>query len=226
MPGRNDRDQQRFENLEPLRSDGYRATDGRWGWLWVWFIILICAFIWFAGWGWGSYGGWWWGTRRPVAQQSAGGVNVGGYDGGVGTPVAPVNRGNAGPANGPSNTAGTPGEAGANGAAAVVATNKREFEGRPLQASGVRVVKKVTSHVFWVGSNTSAPLLVVATVPGNAAPAANLKPGETVNVSGTVEKAPPAAQAEKNWGLDHTGAARLEQEGAYLNATEANLAQP
>lgn len=88
------------------------------------------------------------------------------------------------------------------------------------------VVKKVTNDVFWVGSNASAALLVVAKVPGNQVSAAKVKPGESVNVSGTVEKAPPAAEAEKDWGLDRTEAARLEQEGAYLNATQANPVQP
>lgn len=88
------------------------------------------------------------------------------------------------------------------------------------------MVKKVNDNVFWVGSNNSAPMLVVGGVPGNATLASNLQTGKKVNVSGTVEKAPPAAEAEKNWGLDSTEAARLEQEGAYLNATQASLSQP
>lgn len=226
MPERNDQDRQRFENLEPRPSDEYTATGGIWAWWWVWFIILACAFIWFAGWGWGSRGGWLWGNRQPTAQRNAGGVNGPTYNGPVGTPVPPANSGPAGaPANGSASTAGTAGAAGAN-APALTASNKREFEGKALEASGVPVLKKVTNHVFWVGPNNSAaPLLVVVSASGNAL-AANLQTGETVNVSGTVEKAPPAAKAEKNWGLDNTEAARLQQEGAYLNATQANPAQP
>lgn len=217
MPGRNDRDQQKFENLQPRPSDGYRATGGAGGFWWVWFIILVCAFVWFAGWGWGSHGGWWWGTRR-VTGPNAPAVNGRTYNGPTATPVAP--------ATGAANTSSASGGAGANSAAALLASNKRQFEGKPLQASGVPVVKKVTNDVFWVGSNASAALLVVAKVPGNQVSAAKVKPGESVNVSGTVEKAPPAAEAEKDWGLDRTEAARLEQEGAYLNATQANPVQP
>jgi hypothetical protein len=147
-----------------------------------------------------------------LAGRNAGAVSGKAYSGRTGTPVAPA----VAPVNG----------AGANAVAALAATNKREFEGKPLQASAVPVVKTVTNDVFWVGSNNAAPLLVVAKMSGNASPAAKLKAGETVNVRGTVEKAPPANEAAKNWGLDNAGTQRLEHEGAYLNADAATANQP
>lgn len=201
MPDRNDRNPQKFENLEPRQSDGYSAT-GAWGWWWVWFIILVCAFIWFAGWGWGSHGGWWWGNRRVAERFGA--ATGQSYNGPVGTPV-----GNGQPAEAP----------------VLVANNKREFEGRPLQVSEAPVLEKVNNDVFWVGSNSSSPLLVVVNPAGNSAPAANVSPGESVNLTGTVEKAPAADQAKKEWGLDNAGAQKLEQEGAYLSANRASKAR-
>jgi hypothetical protein len=202
LPERNDRDHPRFENLEPRRSDGYRATGGAWAWWWGWFIILVCAFVWFGGWGWGSYGGWWWGNHRFAGRYSK--VNVGGYNGPVGTPV---------------------GDGQSPQAAVLIASNKREFEGQSLQVSGASVTKRVNNDVFWVGSNSSAPLLVVISAPANPASARNVTAGESVNVSGTIEKAPPADEAKKDWGLDDAGTQRLEKEGAYLNATDASRAQ-
>lgn len=216
MPDRNDRDHQRFENLEPRCSDGYQATGGAWAWWWVWFIIPVCAFIWFAGWGWGSHGGWWWGSRRLAGQY--GGANGAVYNGPVGTPIGSGQGYNG-------RGSGTAGQAGANAPAVLVASNKREFEGQPLQVRGAPVTKKISNDVFWVGSNSSAPLLVVINPPASQALAGKIAPGESVNVSGTVEKAPPAAEAEKDWGLDDVGTRRLEQEGAYLNATGASQAQ-
>src|SRR6185312_2411970 len=31
------------------------------GWIWIWIAIIIILVIWFGGFGWGGYGGWWWG---------------------------------------------------------------------------------------------------------------------------------------------------------------------
>jgi len=40
------------------------------GWWWIWLLVFIGIF-WFAGWGWGGYGGWWWGPRATVTAQTS-----------------------------------------------------------------------------------------------------------------------------------------------------------
>lgn len=50
--------------------------------------------------------------------------------------------------------------------------------------------------------------------------------GALVNVIGTVEKAPSANVAEKEWGLSHDAARQLERDGAYVRATQVTTATP
>lgn len=42
--------------------------DAAWGCLWWWWIVIliIILIVWFGGWGWGSYGGWWYRNRHAV----------------------------------------------------------------------------------------------------------------------------------------------------------------
>lgn len=56
----NDPDRRRLENERRLEG----SSAAWFGWWWLWIVIIILFFGWFAGWGWGSYGGWWgWGNR-------------------------------------------------------------------------------------------------------------------------------------------------------------------
>ncbi len=52
--------------------------------------------------------------------------------------------------------------------------------------------------------------------------AANLADGDTLKLSGTVEKAPPANEAKQQWGLSDNGAQRLEQQGAYIQVAQVS----
>ena len=52
-----------------VRTSGNSA--GWFAWWWVWLVVILCA-IWFAGWGWGGYGGWWRGNRGGGYGYSAG----------------------------------------------------------------------------------------------------------------------------------------------------------
>jgi hypothetical protein len=210
----------RLQNPEPPRYGRYRGG-GAWAWWWIWFLVLFCAFIWFAGWGWGSYGGWWWGTRGNGPAYAGRTYNSGAN----GQANKSMNNQGAVPAGEQSN--GQPAENagqqnGSAHAAILQASNKREFEGQSLELSDTPVLQKVSKDVFWIGQNKAAPLLVV--ISAQAPAPANVNQGESVNVTGTVEKAPPATEA-KNWGLDNAGIQRLEKEGAYVNASQATKTQ-
>ncbi|MGA7523002.1 MAG: hypothetical protein WBW84_11000 [Acidobacteriaceae bacterium] len=58
------------ERPEPRRIDPARTRTARTGGgrslFWIWIVLFIAAILWFCGWGWGGYGGWWWG-RTPAA---------------------------------------------------------------------------------------------------------------------------------------------------------------
>lgn len=98
------------------------------------------------------------------------------------------------------------------------ASNKTRYIGQAFQVRNVPVQAQAGNQAFWIGSTTnSAPMLVVLPKAGEAADIHN----GWFNVAGQVEKAPPAAQAQQQWGLSQQDAQRLESEGAYIQATQA-----
>lgn len=185
---------------------------GWFAWWWVWLMVILCA-VWFAGWGWGGYGGWWWGNR--------GAVSMNGYPG-TATP-----NGAAGTALGAGTTANMNLVTGP-GAAILMSTDKRTFIGRHFRVNDAEVTKKVNDHVLWIGQggndSQGASMLVVLEGSGNHAAPANVSVGDLVNVSGTMKRAPAAAQAKQSWNLDGNGQKRLEQQGAYVAATRVQRA--
>jgi hypothetical protein len=129
--------------------------------------------------------------------------------------IGRANHVNAPPINGP-------------GLAALQAPNKQAFVGQQFQANFVPVQKKISSTIYWVGAKNTAPtLLVIKSSPtGKNAPAGPekkngtfIEEGNLVDITGTVEKAPPQAQAQQQWGLSSSDAAQLEHQGGYINGT-------
>ncbi len=192
LPERRDPDERRTEiqrDWENRRVEEREAAAGGWfAWWWLWMLILV-AIVWFAGWGWGGYGGWWgWGGSRPVATTN----NV---------------------------------RVAAEGAPLLDATNKTAFVGKLVTLNPVQVQTKVNDQVLWVGGNNTSPMLVVLTGADNSAANAKVGQGDWISAYGSVEKAPPAAQAKQQWSLDDNGTKRLEQQGAYLQATQVQKVQ-
>jgi hypothetical protein len=209
------------------------GTGRPFSWVWIWIPVVIAAF-WFVGWGWGPYGGWWWGHGSESATQSANST----------VPTPP--NGNAQPANSAlasgTATAGNPQAGHGNGAlaagpaapaaqitgtgvAALDAVNKRTYIGQPFQISNVPVEKKASSRAYWIGASntgTAGPMLLV--LPSSAS--INAKVGDRITAAGTVEKAPPAAQAQHQWSIGGDDVQQLEREGAYVQATNVQSGQP
>lgn len=181
------------DSREPLRDtrDVDRAVGAGvgWGWTWIWVWLLILAFIvaivWFGGWGWAGYGGWWWGNRNAQVTQPAA--------------VSTMNG---------------------SGVAVLNATNKQPFVGRPFSVRNVPVQTVVNDHAMWVGASGASPMLVVLAGNNNTAANTNISQGSRIDINGTVEKAPPAAQAKQQWSLSDDDANQLEQQGAYIQANE------
>lgn len=197
------------ERLARARMDR-RTVGAGFAWWWVFWIIIIALAIWWAGWGWGGSGGWWWGGR--------------------GRTVPTYGTLNPGTAN-----TGTNANTGAGGAQGVIsgpglsiltATDKQPYIGKPFQVNNVPVQNQVNDHVLWIGANNSTPMLVVLAGNGNTAANAHIGSGSMIDVTGTVQKAPPQAQAQQQWQLSGDDAAQLERQGAYIQATQVHTVQP
>lgn len=190
LPQRRDPYDDRPE-LREVERRRYEAGGGGWFLGWWWIWMLIfIGLFWFAGWGWGGYGGWWWGPGRGAA---------------YGAPN--VNQVNARAVSG-------------DGAAILDATDKMDYLGKTFQVRNAHVQDIVNDHVLWLTGNGSAPMLAVLTGKGNSLANAKVGKGDRVDVIGQVEKAPPASAAQENWKLDKDQTDQLEQQGAYVAATQ------
>lgn len=201
-------EQRRLENQQQqLRRERPGAAPG-WRGLWIWPVVIVLILIlWFGFWGWGAHGGWFWSRQHEGANNVA---------------PAPENRMPATPNGEPRAVTKDKGQ---NGAAALKSDHKEQYVGQTFQIVRTPVLKKVSDNVFWVGEkNDPAPLLVVVSNTAKTSP--NLEPGEMVDVVGQVVKAPAAQQSKRDWHLSTDGAQRLEHEGAYVQASQAILAQP
>jgi hypothetical protein len=178
------------------------------GWIWILIAIIIILVVWFGGFGWGSYGGWWWGNRPRTAVVQPNTAN--GQNAGLATNGQP---------------AGNNAALGGAGVQILTATNKQAFVGQPFDIRNVPVQNTSNKQAFWIGANNIPPMLVV--IQGNNSNSANpnVQQGDRVNVTGTVTRAPSAANAKNMWKLSDDDANRLEQQGVYIQATEVQAAQ-
>jgi hypothetical protein len=192
-----------------------RDTRGGWRWWWVWPIIFALVF-WWAGWGWGGTGGWWWG--RVHSQNTA--INA---PAGARTTETLANVG----AEQPLTSAG----AAAGGAKITMAgpgvriltspdTDKVIYVGQRFQASNVPVVKKVNARAMWIGQGN--PMLAIAVGPTRQT-VEDLKKGKEVNAEGTVRPAPTAAEAKHEWALSDKDASKLEDQKAYIELSHLSV---
>lgn len=195
-----------LENLPEVEHQ--IGTGGAFNWAWVWIPVAIAAF-WFVGWGWGPYGGWWWGQGVTSAQESAQSTTPG--------PVRTVPQPGALAGGAPGNPALQPIGP---GVAILNATNRRSYIGKPFQVENVPVQKSAGQSAVWIGTGT--PMLLVLP----RGPKWNIANGTRFDVSGTVRKAPPAAQARQQWSLSSADAAQLERQGVYIQSNSVAQAHP
>ena len=87
------------------------------------------------------------------------------------------------------------------------ALDKQGYVGQTFQVENVPVQTIVNHHAMWVGETRQSSMLVVLP---NSKAVDNAGHGDFVNISGTVKKAPPAAQAKRDWGLNDEGTQTLE----------------
>ena len=88
-------------------------------------------------------------------------------------------------------------------------------------------IRQVTSaRTFWAGAVDERPLFVVLD-PDVVRPAhLRLSPGRRVTLIGLVRPSPPAAAAQKDWGLDEATAKSVEEIAVYLHVTRIQVPGP
>lgn len=193
----------------PLGDDNKVARDVGarvgFGWMWIALAIIIILVVWFGGFGWGTYGGWWWGNhaRAPLAAPPA--VVTG----------EPVTATQPAPANSAAVISGS-------GLQILASTNRQAMVGQRFVITNAPVQQKSGNRAFWISAANSAPMLVVLANGANG----NVQQGVRVNITGEVERAPTAAQAKHLWSLTDAQANQLEQQGAYVVATAVKAGQP
>lgn len=203
-------------NPSPLKDDSKVAKDVgasvTFGWGWIVLAIVIILVIWFGGFGWGTYGGWWWGHHPSNTTVQPANVSNGQ------TPTA-----NAGqPANN-----GVPAAEGDNmalgGEGVQILTShadKAGFAGRPFVIRNVLVVEKNSPRAYWIGAPNVTPMLVVLTPAASNSSNTGINQNTRVDVTGVVARTVSADQAKRMWSLSDVDANRLEHEGAYVQATQ------
>jgi hypothetical protein len=90
-----------------------------------------------------------------------------------------------------------------------------------VQFTEVNVQSVIGDRPFWVGRSNNERLAVVldpALDKGSAENKVVVKAGQTLNVTGVLKPMPPAAQAQKQWGLSATEAQQLQTQAVYLQA--------
>ena len=105
------------------------------------------------------------------------------------------------------------------GAVMLSSTNKKQYIGQAFVIRNVRVNRQASSRAFWIGSATNTtPMLLV--LQG----AADFGHGTLIDADGRVLQAPPAAQAQQQWHISSADARHMEDQGVYIQATDAQPA--
>jgi len=174
----------------------------RLGYLGILFFLVVA--FWYVGFGWGSSGGWIWGHRDAPA------------------------------------AAGNQGELSGSGLVILEVANKQDYVGQSFQIENVAVDHWSGDRAVWIGSRHSyLPMLLVFPSASSLAPKAvdttnsapppasedEAAPVQRLDVTGTIVKAPPLAQAQQQWKLSDEDVDQLEEEGVYIQATTVQPAK-
>jgi hypothetical protein len=193
---------------------------------WILFAVVIAAIIWVIVEGVGN-------THRVTANE----------------PKQTVNQPQVQPAPGRNSQ---PSEARANDSSpitdlsALLNGNQEQMVGRTAELKNVKVLHDVGRSAFWIGTGGSTKLLVIPQE-NNAADYSNAgeknehpsgnegavssrqthteQPGQTLNITGKIEKLPNEHDAMKRWNLSSSEAAMLGDQHVYLAATQVQPAQ-
>jgi hypothetical protein len=164
-------------------------------WAWVLFGAVIIVIVWFIAGGIGN-------SRKVAANE----------------PTSQVKEPQVAAA--PGREAPTPAAAENGGLvtdlSALLNMNQEQLVNHPAQLTGANVLHRLGSNAFFVGSGGTQRLLVVP----SQGPSRAIKPGEAVDVRGTIKKLPSEHDAMKQWNLSSTDTKMLRDMQVYLDANE------
>lgn len=210
-----------LQNLETGRVQKEISSGWRFGFWWIWILIIVG--IWYVGFGWGNSGGWIWGHRHP-----AGTVNDAALSG---PGVTMLNASNKAQYIGQAfEVRNVPVERQAGPSAYWIGSR---FNAVPMLVINSSNPANQTTNAGQGSSTHAAPANQPPNAAANAAGSPNrtannsgsqaavpaFRPHEWLDITGQVVKAPPAAQAEQQWGLSAADANQMESEGVYIQAT-------
>lgn len=107
--------------------------------------------------------------------------------------------------------------------------DRQSLVGRRVQFTGVSVESVNGDRTFWVGRSNNERLFVVLDQGldlGKAEQQVQIKPGQTLDLTGVLQPMPTSQQAQQQWkGLDATEAQALNGQTVYLQADTINFKQ-
>jgi hypothetical protein len=102
---------------------------------------------------------------------------------------------------------------------AIVGQDGPDLAGRPAQISGASVQDVVDERVFWIGPGDTRRVLVVVGQP------VNVKRGQTVNLTGTVERVPSDPEGLRPLDLAQQAEDLLRIQIVYIKASSTIQAE-
>jgi len=107
------------------------------------------------------------------------------------------------------------------GMSVLQAGSKQSFIGEHFDIHNVPVRRIASTQLFWIGPESDPMLVVLQPKAAKAFNGTTIVAGGLADVTGTVAKAPPRDQAQRQWSLSGGDAARLEKQGVYIEAAQA-----
>lgn len=110
----------------------------------------------------------------------------------------------------------------------ITAVDPVTLAGRRVELTNTRVMSVVSDRAFLVGASPTQRLLVILDEERTPATPTegrvNVNAGQTVTLTGTLQRMPTEAQARQQWGLDAAAAKSLANERLYLRAEKVTIA--
>src|SRR5581483_5761486 len=100
------------------------------------------------------------------------------------------------------------------------ALDKQGYIGQAFEIRNIPIQELVNAHALWVGETHQSSMLVITSAGNPISTGGSDRGADWANVQGYVKKAPDAATAQHAWGLSNQDVQTLEQQGAYIEASQ------
>jgi len=109
------------------------------------------------------------------------------------------------------------------GVAILTVADKQEYIGQPFQVQNVPIDRRAGDRIVWIGQwHDSLPMMLLLNS-GTTAGISKAQPGQLLDVTGTIVKAPATAVAKQQWQLGDEDLEQLAQQGVYIQAKQVRV---